>query len=544
MPIISLRCKNCGSSMAIDMDAKTVHCAHCGSTFLLGELLDQKDIDVISKLQPNELAEKMEANNEIKKGESKIFAGDFRTAEKHFKRAIALDENNFKGYLGVVKSKTKNFNVIPPEDDYAEYAKLASKHVDKEHSTYLKNELFKLELLKKEKRKKEEQALKKQKESFKQIQKKKKVTNIVLCILLTCVIATACILIPILFKKKPAPKTQKPITLTISSANDLLSFKPTEQNLNANIVLANDIDFENQSIEPIGSRTKPFSGTFNGNGFTISNMKIKDKMSANENALGLFAYTSNATIKNIKFDNCYVSENRNNEIVGNNIIGVLCGVAKNTTFENLEIKNSSQIHLSLENLGTYTIGSICGSSLNSSFKNCYSNASITTNLSTISLGFGETNPLSYYVGGLVGLANATTLNNCYSTSIITTSVVCENSTYAEQFVGGLVGLAEDDKSIIKNSYFAGSISANKNPQTTNNFALISNFNAEILIENSFSLLLNNLLENTENVATNKIADYDLSGNLILTSEAELLSQISTTFNSLIWNNETKTPTLK
>ena len=527
MAIVSLRCKNCGSMMSIDMDSKTVHCPHCASTFLLGELLDKNDIEMISKLKPNELSEKIEANAEIKKGDSRLYAGDFKTAEKHYKRAIALDDNNFRGYLGVVKAKTKNFNIIPPEDDYAEYAKLATKHVDKENSTYLKNELVKIELLKKEKKRRQELASKKQKESFEKLQKRKHITNVVLCLLLICVIVGASIALPLLLKKDPPAPPAKAKTITISTANDLLSFKQTEENLSANIVLLNNIDFSNQTIVSIGTKNAPFAGTFDGNGFTISNLKIKDNNSPNENSVGLFGYAKNATIKNMKLNNVYVAENRNASIFNHNIIGLVCGTAENLTLENVEVLNTCQIHYSLENYGTYSIGGLIGNAIKTNISNCYSNAEISTNLQNITLGFGTTNPLTYHIGGLVGFAENVSLKKCSSTSEISSEIVCTNTTYAESFVSGLIGLANDSLSTISKSYFNGQISANKTSQSSNNYALLSNFKTSIEFETCFALSSDNILENSSAVLPLKISDYQLEALTVVNSKSELLTLVET-----------------
>lgn len=527
MAIVSLKCKNCGSMMSIDMDSKTVHCSHCASTFLLGELLDKKDIDMISKLKPNELSEKMEAADEIKKGDSRLYAGDFKTAEKHYKRAIALDDNNFRSYLGVVKAKTKNFNIIPVEDDYAEYAKLATMHVDKENSTYLKNELVKIELLKKEKKHQQEIASKKQKQSFEKAQKRKHITNVVLCLVLICVIVGAAIALPLLLKKDPPAPPAKAKTISISTADDLLSFKQTEENLSANIVLLNDIDFSNQTIVSIGTKNKPFVGTFSGNGFTISNLKIKDSNLPNENSIGLFGYAKNATIKNVKFNNVYVSENRNASVFNHNIIGLVCGTAENLTLENIDVSNTCQIHYSLENHGTYSIGGLLGTAKNVSITNCHSHAELSTNLQNISLGFGMANPLTYYIGGLVGHAETVNISKCSSASEISSEIVCFDSTFAESFVAGLIGLANDSSSTISKSYFEGTISANKTAQSSNNYALLSNFKTSIEFETCFALLHDNILENSTAVLAIKISDHQLESLTIANSKSELLTLIET-----------------
>jgi len=59
----------------------------------------------------------------------------------------------------------------------------------------------------------------------------------------------------------------------------------------------NDIDLGSFSWTPIGTLTNPFTGSFDGNGRTIRNMRIDEEINGVE-AYGLFGYTKGATIGN------------------------------------------------------------------------------------------------------------------------------------------------------------------------------------------------------------------------------------------------------
>ncbi|MCQ2375153.1 MAG: hypothetical protein MJ069_04545 [Salinivirgaceae bacterium] len=59
-----------------------------------------------------------------------------------------------------------------------------------------------------------------------------------------------------------------------------------------------DIDLNNQPWFSIGEARNPFKGVFDGNNHTISNMNVADS-SAETRSIGLFGYSSGATIKNI-----------------------------------------------------------------------------------------------------------------------------------------------------------------------------------------------------------------------------------------------------
>lgn len=93
--------------------------------------------------------------------------------------------------------------------------------------------------------------------------------------------------------------------------------------------------------EPIGSSERPFKGTFNGYGHTISGMLITKQ----NNNVGLFGYVYRGTIKNIKISkNCTINipleiENDINDIVSPAVakyayLGAVVGYAKNTSIYN------------------------------------------------------------------------------------------------------------------------------------------------------------------------------------------------------------------
>ena len=141
MSLINLKCKNCSASVSLDMNAKSITCAHCGSTFLLQELIDEKDIEMVESLSEKDFQEKVDFNDAIKHGDIALFQGDFDKAEQYYKRAIQLNENDFRGYYGVVRSKTHNLNIIPDSNDFKEYAKLAIKFVPHDEEIHIKSEL-------------------------------------------------------------------------------------------------------------------------------------------------------------------------------------------------------------------------------------------------------------------------------------------------------------------------------------------------------------------------------------------------------------------
>lgn len=93
----------------------------------------------------------------------------------------------------------------------------------------------------------------------------------------------------------------------ITSANDLLAFATavnegtslTSFLSEGKVILLNDIDASSiETWTPVGTSTNPFTGIFDGNGYTIKNVKWSVDASKYPD-VGIFGYASNATIQDL-----------------------------------------------------------------------------------------------------------------------------------------------------------------------------------------------------------------------------------------------------
>lgn len=82
-----------------------------------------------------------------------------------------------------------------------------------------------------------------------------------------------------------------------------------EENLNKHYIMVEDIDagasvdLQNGSgFQPIGTRERPFTGSFRGDGYTIYNLMVHNQRSGN-NATGFFGYMKNGLIEDVTIDN-------------------------------------------------------------------------------------------------------------------------------------------------------------------------------------------------------------------------------------------------
>jgi hypothetical protein len=139
--------------------------------------------------------------------------------------------------------------------------------------------------------------------------------------------------------------------------------------------------------EPIGNSTNRFTGTYNGNGHTISNLFINRPASS---AIGLFGSAENATIQNLGLLNVNIS--------GQNQVGGLAGVIQNTTVSQVFVSGGT---VTGDNETGFVGGLIGRSFTGSSISNVYSIVQV-INIDA----FGA-------AGGLVGQYDSQTITNAY-----------------------------------------------------------------------------------------------------------------------------------
>lgn len=189
----------------------------------------------------------------------------------------------------------------------------------------------------------------------------------------------------------------------------------------AHFIQINDIDAgettnwnNGEGFKPIGDSIISFSGTYNGNDFTIVNLKIHRE---NESDIGLFGrlegLISNVTLLNV-------------EIKGSSRVGALVGSSTDAT-----IQNSS----STGKLDGGSVGGLVGQLYNSVVSGCYSEVDVT----------GD----SGFVAGLVAYAQSSQIKFSHASG---------NIIGTDGNIGGIVGFHLS--SITKQSYFNGKVFGN------------------------------------------------------------------------------------
>ena len=220
-----------------------------------------------------------------------------------------------------------------------------------------------------------------------------------------------------------------------------------------------DIDLSGFAWTPIGpNNATPFTGTYNGNGYTISNMTHND---GNVAYLGMFGYTTNATIKNVTLYNVSFT---GGQVQNQAAIGAIAGMTTGTTLiERCHVTGTSSIIGATND----TIGGIVGSN-GGSIKYCSNSATVSSsnydsgskphsggiagsnwgsidnsfNRGNVSCGTGMAS-----AGGIVGFGYSNVLSNCYSTGTVTVGAGSEG--------GAIIGNITDAVNVSGNYYLSG-----------------------------------------------------------------------------------------
>lgn len=216
-----------------------------------------------------------------------------------------------------------------------------------------------------------------------------------------------------------------------------------------------------------GQNYRPFSGSYNGNGFAISNLHIdRDSIfyevpAARDSSIyiGLFGLLDGATVRDLTCRNFNVS--------GREEVGGLAGNAVNSQITHCRISGTVS--------GSSGIGGLVGYSRGSAIKRCSANVTVNGSLAgglagtlvgsdavaSYSCSYGSVSGLSMN-GGLTGRNDHGSIQNCYSFCTV------NGGAYA----GGLVGFDDFDSNIMT-SYSAGVVSGSEYVGGLVGFRLVS-----------------------------------------------------------------------
>ena len=161
-------------------------------------------------------------------------------------------------------------------------------------------------------------------------------------------------------------------TFTVASVEDLATIaemlEAGEDFTGKTVSLAGDIDLAAtrnavaSNWTPIGTSEKPFTGTFDGNGYTIKNLALVEAEAKEGKAyIGFFGYAKNATIKNVTFENVYINIPCLDIDHSQGHIGAVAGSLEGTsTIENVTVKGDIQVYATQDANGASRVAVVAG----------------------------------------------------------------------------------------------------------------------------------------------------------------------------------------
>ena len=215
----------------------------------------------------------------------------------------------------------------------------------------------------------------------------------------------------------------------ISTAEDLQAINA---NLDGHYVLDGDIDLtdylDGGSWTPIGTKEKPFTGTFDGQGHSITGLSIKNADSDNQ---GLFGYMdgTNSAVRNLTVSGT---------VRGNGFVGGVVGYNSKGTVTNCS--NTGTVS------GNTYAGGVVGVSRGGTVENCYNTGTVSSENRNADIG-GVVGAVS---DGYPNYTPIGIVKNCYNAGIV--------NGYARN-VGGVVGSIIDAGGFVENCYNTGSVSS-------------------------------------------------------------------------------------
>ncbi len=218
----------------------------------------------------------------------------------------------------------------------------------------------------------------------------------------------------------------------------------------ADFVEGSDFHNDGTGWQPIGiSSSKAFTGNFDGNGHTITGLKINIASSSTIYA-GLFGYVEYAEIKNLgMIDSEIQAETTSGTVYAGSIVGSACETTITGCYSTGSVTATSTPTGSAKSCA----GGIAGNAFSdTTITNCYNTCSVRA--ASIS-----TDSAKSYAGGIVGNTSRVTISNCYNTGIVTAEATSSSST-GDANAGGIVGYTTSaDNGIIANCYNTGRITA-------------------------------------------------------------------------------------
>lgn len=139
MSLVAARCTQCGANIEIDDTKEAGICAYCGAAFVTQKAINNYNTYITKNITKNIYGkEKTETAEYLERAETFMKLKDWEKATKAFSEAAEASPDDYRGWLGLMRSETKNltaFNNI----SHIEYHRKALAVASEEEKELLNN---------------------------------------------------------------------------------------------------------------------------------------------------------------------------------------------------------------------------------------------------------------------------------------------------------------------------------------------------------------------------------------------------------------------
>ena len=194
--------------------------------------------------------------------------------------------------------------------------------------------------------------------------------------------------------ERGVPKLNSKGQYELSTELHMLWFAKNVSSGEDSAVLMNDIDMTGAEWTPIGTADNPFSGTFDGRGYTISGLNYSGEYA------GLFGHVNGGTISNIKL--------ADSSFANGTVSGGICAVNNGGTIENCSVDNVAVV-------SGGTAGGICGQN-SGTITDCFFSGEVSSDGKSGGICGSNSGTIrsavSLYAGAAVGENTNGSITNC------------------------------------------------------------------------------------------------------------------------------------
>ena len=195
-----------------------------------------------------------------------------------------------------------------------------------------------------------------------------------------------------------------------------------------------DLDADGSNYTPIGNYTRPFEGVFEGNGHSISGIRVARRGNSEQDCyVGLFGKIFGGKIQNVILNDA--------RFFGYQYIGSFTGYGSTTRIKNCYTTDSVFVWAGFK--GSQYLGGIVGYLFDGKIEGCINFAQVKD----------SANSSCSYFGGIVG---------CESRSTISHNTVIKSTIAASSYAGAISGCTEKKSHLNNNYYYGAKVIKNAN----------------------------------------------------------------------------------